>query len=656
MPFRGTAEGSADTPDWVVAASQPMSDTIDVGVKKRLLGLSRGNHSPGQFLRTWIEQAMASDISTNPADRSAEPEKRGGRPTPPVRRTDETLPKPPQQRPLSPRAAAASPPFEKSGAHQGRATPVPLLPVASEEADRSAEAARGGSPPAAPGVPPLFPPDGSADIGTAASGSSQPATSVPAFAMSMLLHVVVLLALALIVSEPPQLEPPRLIISPPSEQIDEFVEEFEAAPTDSPDVDIPDIEESILVPDTVTEMTEVNVESLADDFDAAPLDIELTDFSLDAAPSSDFLQHIGAIGGEAGGLGGRRAGERERLVEAGGGSKQSEQAVELGLKWILAHQLPDGGWTFDLTKCPSCRGQCSHSGTDGQADRSAATAMALLPFFGRGYTHREGPYQLQVEAGLNYLATVTVQGKGKAYPQGGTLYTQGLVGIVLSEAYAMTQDPRLAGPAQLALNFIMESQDPVGGGWRYSPRQSPGDTSVVGWQLMALKSGYMANLQVSPLTVKKAEVFLDSVQSEDGATYGYTDPGNGPGTSAVGLLCRMYLGWKKDHPSLQRGVEILGNRGPTANLYYNYYATQVMHHFEGDAWVQWNAKMRDRLIDSQATAGHEAGSWYEGFDTGHGPEVAGRLYITSLATMILEVYYRHLPIYGQASVTTEFEE
>ena len=281
--------------------------------------------------------------------------------------------------------------------------------------------------------------------------------------------------------------------------------------------------------------------------------------------------------------------------------------------------------------------------------------MALLPFFGRGYTHREGPYQLQVEAGLNYLATVTVQGKGKAYPQGGTLYTQGLVGIVLSEAYAMTQDPRLAGPAQLALNFIMESQDPVGGGWRYSPRQ-PGDTSVVGWQLMALKSGYMANLQVSPLTVKNAEVFLDSVQSEDGAMYGYTDPGNGPGTSAVGLLCRMYLGWKKDHPSLQRGVEILGNRGPTANLYYNYYATQVMHHFEGDAWVQWNAKMRDRLIDSQATAGHEAGSWYEGFDTGHGPEVAGRLYITSLATMILEVYYRHLPIYSQASVTTEFEE
>ena len=68
-------------------------------------------------------------------------------------------------------------------------------------------------------------------------------------------------------------------------------------------------------------------------------------------------------------------------------------------------------------------------------------------------------------------------------------------------------------PAQAALNFICSAQDPVGGGWRYEPRQ-PGDTSVVGWQIMALKSGYMAYLDVPAATVKKAFDFLDSVQSE----------------------------------------------------------------------------------------------------------------------------------------------
>ena len=75
------------------------------------------------------------------------------------------------------------------------------------------------------------------------------------------------------------------------------------------------------------------------------------------------------------------------------------------------------------------------------------------------------------------------------------MYSHGLAAITLCEAYAMTHDRKLMGPAQLSLNHIVYAQDPIGGGWRYAPRQ-PGDTSVVGWQLMALKSGHMAYLAV----------------------------------------------------------------------------------------------------------------------------------------------------------------
>ena len=232
------------------------------------------------------------------------------------------------------------------------------------------------------------------------------------------------------------------------------------------------------------------------------------------------------------------------------------------------------------------------------------------------------------------------------------MYSQGIAGIVLSESYAMTQDKRLAIPAQMALNYIMAGQDPVGGGWRYAPKQA-GDTSAVGWQLMALKSGNLAYLEVSPIVIKKAVEFLNSAQGDDGATYGYTGPGAGPATSAVGLLCRMYLGWKKDHPALQRGVERLAKMGPSKDLYFDYYSTQILHHMEGDMWVAWNAKMRDMLVTSQATKGHETGSWYTGVEGGH---PVGRVYCTSLSTMILEVYYRHLPIYGQQSVDEDFKE
>jgi hypothetical protein len=206
------------------------------------------------------------------------------------------------------------------------------------------------------------------------------------------------------------------------------------------------------------------------------------------------------------------------------------------------------------------------------------------------------------------------------------------------------------------LNFIMQAQDPHGGGWRYTPRQ-PGDTSAVGWQIMALKSGHMAYLEVNPLTVKKAVEFLESVKGDEyGATYGYTSPGKRLGTSAVGLLCRMYLGWKKDNPGLQEGAAMIAKAGPSKDLYYDYYATQIMHHMDKETFDAWDAKMKPMLIDAQATTGHEAGSWYDEVDAGHGPDAAGRLYCTSLATMILEVYYRNLPLYGTESVDDEFRE
>ncbi len=234
------------------------------------------------------------------------------------------------------------------------------------------------------------------------------------------------------------------------------------------------------------------------------------------------------------------------------------------------------------------------------------------------------------------------------------MYSHGICSIAMCEAYAMTHDKDLLAPAQLSLNYIVYAQDPVGGGWRYKAKQ-PGDTSAVGWQLMALKSGHMAYLQVPKGTVLGAMKVLDSVQSDSGAKYGYTAPGAGQSTTAVGLLSRMYLGWKHDNPSLQRGVAFIGAKGPskTGNMYYNYYATQVARHYEGEVWDRWNGQTRDWLVESQEQEGIKKGSWY--WPRGdHGAERGGRLYATSMATMMLEVYYRHLPIYRKQAAEEDF--
>ena len=349
-----------------------------------------------------------------------------------------------------------------------------------------------------------------------------------------------------------------------------------------------------------------------------------------------------------GGLGGRTPGMRAKLAGERGGSRESEAAVERGLKWLLAHQHEDGSWHFNFDG-PPCDGLCRNPGTE--ASTTAATALALLPFYGAGYTHKDGPYKEQVNKGVYYLASRMLISPNGGDLEEGTMYAQGLSTIALCEAYNMSKDDQLRQFAQAAINFIVYAQDKQGGGWRYFP-QSPGDTSVTGWQLMALKSGQMAGLEIPSQTFILASKFLDGVQNDKGSTYGYRTTIIRPTTSAVGLLCRMYLGWNRQHPALAGGQEYLSRLGPSpTDMYFNYYATQVMYHLGGSRWEQWNKKMRDYLINNQATQGHEYGSWW--FDDPYSIP-GGRLYVTSLSILTLEVYYRYLPIYSTKAVDSGF--
>ncbi len=469
--------------------------------------------------------------------------------------------------------------------------------------------------------------------------------ATPSWLVSLIFHMVVMLVLALIYIGDGNMDNIGPLTSSLSEE--ETFDELD-------DLDDELLDEPL---DLSTEVVALDVDMVSEEVDLSPtedmepaqMSIELSDFGIQNAPRSDMLSQLGAISGD--GYGARSGGNKRAM----GATGASEAAVAMALEWFANHQLPDGGWSFDHTMHPGCRGQCGHPGTLRQA-RNGATAMALLPFLGAGQTHKQGKHKKNVQAGLYYLINnmkVSNQG-GSLWEDGGRMYSHGLAAIVLTEAYGMTQDRALLQPAQAVVNYICYAQDPVGGGWRYTARQA-GDTSVVGWQLMALKSAHMSYLQVPPEVVKKAFHFLDSVQAESGAAYGYTGPGNGQATSAIGLLSRMYLGWNKDNPALQRGVERISKMGVSkkGNMYFNYYATQIARHWEGDVWKKWNDQMHDWLVNSQVKEGHERGSWhFRGGD--HGAERGGRHYVTAMATMMLEVYYRHMPIYRKAASEDDF--
>ena len=173
---------------------------------------------------------------------------------------------------------------------------------------------------------------------------------------------------------------------------------------------------------------------------------------------------------------------------------------------------------------------------------------------------------------------------------------------------------------------------------------------------MALKSGILSKLQVPRKVKVLANRWFDLVQSEAprgrpavGSRYGYRKPDDreqGSATTAIGLICRNYLGTNKDDPGLQLGVQSLGRVGPQlGNMYHVYHGSMVMYQNDGpdgELWKSWNVKMRDGLISTQVKQGRDAGSWH--FTGGHASK-GGRLYNTAMAAMTLQVYYRYEPIY-----------
>jgi hypothetical protein len=231
------------------------------------------------------------------------------------------------------------------------------------------------------------------------------------------------------------------------------------------------------------------------------------------------------------------------------------------------------------------------------------------------------------------------------------MYSHAIAAMVLCEAYGISGDPELRKPAQAALNFIVSAQNSDDGGWRYFPAQ-PGDTSVFGWQMFALRSARLAGLSVPRNVTKGCRVYLDLAAADDRKTMYAYRPGRGasPVMTAEALLTRQYLGWPRAFPALVKGAGHVAadlEQSTERNIYYWYYATQLLHNMQNKDWPKWNVRVRDGLIAMQiGGTGCDRGSWdpFQPQPDQWG-RAAGRLFLTSLSLLTLEVYYRYLPLY-----------
>lgn len=357
---------------------------------------------------------------------------------------------------------------------------------------------------------------------------------------------------------------------------------------------------------------------------------------------------------------------KARLAIEAGASTASEKSVEMALDWLRKHQDADGRWDGGVAKyrdgtvapdedsftvhCPPgeiCFGECFYWEAD-----TALTGLSLLAYLGAGYTHTEGKYADTVARGLDFLIrsqkpSGDLRGRSKAVG----MYCHAMATLAVCEAFALTGDERLKGPAQSAVAFLVDAQAEGGAAWRYEPKAPVGDTSILGWAVLALRSGRAVGFPVPDDCIGGVQAWLDGVGSGKSGGLSRYQPWKEvtPTMTAEAWVCRWFLKLDPNAKRNREAADYLIEHGPDRdpyNLYYWYYGTLAMYQQGGDDWRRWNDAVRDRIVRKQRTTGHMTGSWDP--DDSQWGTYGGRIYSTALATMTLEVYYRFLRTYDES--------
>jgi len=328
------------------------------------------------------------------------------------------------------------------------------------------------------------------------------------------------------------------------------------------------------------------------------------------------------------------------------------RVVKLGLIWLAKAQERDGSWD-----AKRWGGSNPYS--------VGVTGLALLSYFGAGYTHKRGEFKTTIARALGWL-------RANQRPDGSfpwqTFYEQGIATMILAEAYTLTEDPRIGRVAQRAVDYICRLQ-PEHGGFRYTGAvaRNEGDMSVTGWQIMAIKSAALAGLQVPEEAFERSRTFMANSWRGYGKS-AYLAGSEGAGSlaiSSVGMLCRIFLGAEDYEDEIGQCANLLLNSesrqgSPVAggaskqlirDLYYAYYSSLAMYQVGGEYWRRWLAMTRGPIVNSQIEDERDAnrrfvrGSWEPG--NHRWGKQGGRVYSTTMALLTLEVPYRYLRIYRQ---------
>jgi hypothetical protein len=193
------------------------------------------------------------------------------------------------------------------------------------------------------------------------------------------------------------------------------------------------------------------------------------------------------------------------------------------------------------------------------------------------------------------------------------------------------------------------------------PGAPVGDTSILGWVVMGLKSAREIGIPIPEETsVNRGTLdWLDKVAIGDAKGLARYQPSEKetPTMTAEAWVCRQFLGIGGPSKASSEAAAFLleheSDRGAT-NIYYWYYATLALYQRGGEPWSRWNSRLRDKIVGLQISRGHQTGSWEP--DSSLYGSKGGRIYCTALAALTLEVYYRYLRLYDEPKIPLEAKD
>jgi prenyltransferase/squalene oxidase-like repeat protein len=361
--------------------------------------------------------------------------------------------------------------------------------------------------------------------------------------------------------------------------------------------------------------------------------------------------------------GGSRARRGDDKADAGDGplvvTPAQLQAVERGLAWLAHSQAEDGSWVAKI----GYKLNNDYDYTSSDRGHVGVTALACMAFLAGGHLPGRGEYGSVVDRGLDFVLSC-VQEDGYITHAGSRMYSHAFATLFLAEVCGMTERPDVRSKLQLAVDFIVHSQN-AEGGWRYEPYAVESDMSIVVCQVLALRAARNIGIRVPKAVIDKAARYVvDSAVTEESLSRGFGAGFNSKNElgsfhyqkqdgsrssfslTAAGVTALHGVGIYSD-AAIDDGIRYLRqnlaefNRreGPGKGYSYffwygHYYGVQAMYTAGSSEWDSYFRILREELLRAQDSDG----SWPNEV----GP---GRPFGTAVAVLILEIPYRFLPIF-----------